>query len=154
MGCHESYLAMRIARILQTSLETYDLGFVSGEAGTLKILPHRVRVPDICFNSWARFPGRELPVEPIPDLVPDLAIEVLSLSDTAEEMQRKMHDDFTAGVRLAWYIDPQTRSAKSYTTEDQFVALDESGTLFGGDVLPGFGLPLKELFAKVGSPVQ
>ena len=86
-----------------------------------------MRVPDVCFISWDRFPNRELPAEPIPDLAPDLAIEVLSASNTAGEMQRKLHDYFTAGVRLVWYIDPQTRSAKSYTAEDQFVAVGEIG---------------------------
>ena len=119
--------------------------------GHAQILPHQVRVPDVCFISWDRFPGRTLPAEPIPDLAPDLAIEVLSTSNTEGEMQRKLHDYFTAGVRLVWYIDPQTRSAKSYTAEDQCVELVESQSLSGGDVLPGFGLPLKELFAKVGT---
>ena len=64
-------------------------------------------------------------------------------------MERKLHDYFTAGVRLVWYIDPRTRSAKSYTAENQFVELAESQSLSGGDVLPGFELPLRELFAKV-----
>jgi Uma2 family endonuclease len=103
----------------------------------------------VCFIAWDRFPNRKLPAEPIPALAPDLAIEVLSASNTEGEMQRKLHDYFTAGVRLVWYIDPQTRSAKAYTAEDRCVELSESQSLSGGDVLPGFELPLKELFAKV-----
>ncbi len=66
-------------------------------------------------------------------------------------MQRKLRDYFTAGVRLVWYIDPGTRSAKSYTGENQCVEVAESQSLSGGDVLPGFELPLSELFAKVGA---
>jgi Uma2 family endonuclease len=136
---------------MRVFLEKHDLGIVLGEAGTLRILPHQVRIPDICFISWDRFPNRQLPPEPIPDLVPDLAIEVLSKWNTEKEMQRKLHDYFTAGVRLVWYIDPRTRSAKSYTAESQFVELTESQSLSGGDVLPGFELPLRELFAKAAT---
>jgi Uma2 family endonuclease len=63
-------------------------------------------------------------------------------------MHRKLHDYFTAGVRLVWYVDPRTRSARAYTAVDQCVALGEPDSLSGGEVLPGFELPLKELFAK------
>ena len=150
MGYIESFLVMRIGFLIQSFLTTHDLGIVLGEAGTLQVLPDQVRVPDVCFIAWERFPNRQLPSEPIPSIAPDLAIEVLSASNTEGEMQRKLHDYFTAGVRLVWYIDPQTRSAKSYTAEDRCVELVESQSLSGGDVLPGFELPLKELFAKVG----
>ena len=154
MGYIELFLAVEIIFSLKTFLEKHDLGIVLGEAGTLRVLPHQVRVPDICFISWNRFPGRKLPAEPIPDLAPDLAIEILSASNTEGEMQRKLRDYFTAGVRLVWYIDPQTRSAKSYAAEDRCVELAESQSLSGGNVLPGFELPLKELFAKVGARAE
>ena len=65
-------------------------------------------------------------------------------------MQRKLRDYFAAGVRLVWYIDPRTRSAKSYTAEDQFVEVSDAGALSGGDVLPGFEIQLRELFDKAG----
>jgi Uma2 family endonuclease len=152
MGYFESFLAARINHLIQMFLATHDLGIVLGADGTLRILPQQVRVPDVCFISWKRFPNRELPAEPIPSLAPDLAIEVRSASNTEGEMQRKLHDYFTAGVRLVWYIDPQTRSAKSYTAEDQCVELAESQSLSGGDVLPGFELPLKQIFAKSEQP--
>jgi Uma2 family endonuclease len=151
MGYQESLLALEIGFRLRTFLETHDLGIVLGADGTLRILPHQVRIPDVCFISWQRFPNRQLQREPIPSLVPDLAIEVLSEGNTELEMQRKLRDYFAAGVRLVWYIDPRTRSAKSYAGEGQFVELTESQSLAGGDVLPGFELPLKELFAKVGA---
>jgi Uma2 family endonuclease len=148
VGYIESFLAMKIGFLIQSFLMTHDLGIVLGEAGTLKVLPDQVRIPDVCFISWDHFPNRELPPEPIPALAPDLAIEVLSASNTAGEMQRKLRDYFAAGVKLVWYIEPHTRSAKSYTAEDRFVAVDENHSLTGGDVLPGFELPLTELFAK------
>ncbi len=151
IGYKESLIAAEVIFLIKLFLKDRDLGIVLGEAGTLKVLPHQVRVPDVCFISWSHFRNRELPPEPIPALAPDLAIEVLSAGNTAAEMQRKLHDYFTAGVKLVWYIDPQTRSAKSYTAEDQCIAADENGSLAGGDVLPAFELPLKALFDKAPS---
>ena len=151
MGYKESLIAIEIAYLLKTFLREHDLGIVLGADGTLRILPQQVRVPDVCFISWNRFPNRQLPPQPIPPLAPDLAIEVLSEGNTEAEMQRKLRDYFAAGVRLVWYIDPRTRSAKSYAAENQFVEVSDSGSLSGGDVLPGFELPLKELFARVGA---
>jgi Uma2 family endonuclease len=154
MGYWESLIAVKIIHLVMSFLETHDLGIVLGEAGTLRILPHQVRIPDVCFIAWDRFPNRQLPSEPIPALAPDLAVEVLSEGNTEQEMRRKLHDYFTAGVRLVWYIDPRTRSAKSYTAEDQYVELAESQSLVGGDVLPGFELPLSTLFAKMAVPQE
>jgi Uma2 family endonuclease len=151
MGYIESLIAVKIIQLLAAFVDARDLGIVLGADGTLKILPHQVRIPDICFISWNRFPNRQLPPGPIPDLAPDLAIEVLSESNTEKEMQRKLHDYFAAGVRMVWYIDPRTRSAKSYTAENEFVDVAEPQSLFGGDVLAGFELSLHELFAKVTS---
>ncbi|HUT08905.1 MAG TPA: Uma2 family endonuclease [Thermoguttaceae bacterium] len=148
MGYYESLVAAAIIRILGRFVEDHDLGIVLGEAGTLKILPGQVRIPDVCFIRWEQFPNRELPREPVPALAPDLAVEMLSESNTEAEMQRKLHDYFTAGVRLVWYVDPRTKTARSYTAEDRWVELSEQQSLTGGEVLPGFELPLGELFAK------
>ncbi len=65
-------------------------------------------------------------------------------------MERKLRDYFAAGSKLVWYLDPDERSLRVYTSPDQFTTLDESGTLDGGDVLPGFRLPIREWFALRG----
>lgn len=148
VGYYESLLAAEVIHLLKLFLQEHDLGIVLGEAGTLRIVPTQVRVPDVCFISWDQFPDRRLPPEPAPALAPDLAVEVLSEGNTEAEMQRKLHDYFSAGVRLVWYIDPRTRTAKVYTAEGQRVELGEQDSLSGGEVLPGFELPLKDLFAR------
>ncbi len=66
MGYLESLIAAKIIHCLMTFLDKHDVGIVLGEAGTLKILPHQVRVPDVCFIAWERFPNRQFPAEPIP----------------------------------------------------------------------------------------
>ena len=80
---------------------------------------------------------------------PDLAVEVLSESNTAEEMARKLREYFAAGVRLVWMIDPRDRTATVFTGPELSRMLDETHTLDGGDVLPGFQLPLRDLFAEL-----
>jgi Uma2 family endonuclease len=105
-----------------------------------------VRLPDIAFVSWDRIPGRKVPTTPILDLAPDLAVEILSRSNTKKEIQRKLAEYFGAGVRLVWLIDPKSRSASVHTSPTRSTKLDESQNLEGGDVLPGFSLSLRELF--------
>jgi Uma2 family endonuclease len=106
-------------------------------------------MPDVAFISWDRIPNRQRPKEPIPDLVPDLAAEFLSKSNTPAEMKAKRADYFTAGVRLVWEIDPEARTLAVYTAPDAATLLTATDTLDGGDVLPGFSLPLSELFAEL-----
>jgi Uma2 family endonuclease len=143
-------LGGQILRKIGNFAEEHDLGIPSGEAGTVRLLKGLVRIPDVAFFCWDKLPGRLLPSKPIPDLAPDLAVEVLSAGNTPQEMQRKLREYFLAGVRLVWMIDPAKRQAKVYTTPDAPDAtLDESQTLDGGDVLPGFLLPLAELFARL-----
>jgi Uma2 family endonuclease len=148
MGYYESLLASFLIRLLGDFVEKHHLGIVLGEGGTLKILPNQVRIPDVSFIAWERFPGGRLPPEPIPAVAPDLAVEVLSAGNTPGEMQRKLRDYFQAGVRLVWYLDPKARSMRVYTGPEQCVLVGEDGILDGGAVLPGFQLPLAELFAR------
>jgi Uma2 family endonuclease len=148
MGFYESAVAAAMIFFLKAYLRRRRLGMVSGADGLLRILPKQVRVPDVAFLSWERLGGRQLPRDPILGAAPDLAVEVLSRGNTKAEMARKLRDYFAAGVRLAWFIDPRTRTAKSYTAADQCQPIDEDGILAGGDVLPGFELSLHDLFAE------
>ncbi len=149
MGYLESMLAGVILTALNNFVRPQNLGIVLGADGTLNILPRQVRIPDVSFIGWERFPnGRPLQVA-IPSIAPDLAVEVISPGNTAGEMQRRLRDYFEAGVRLVWYVDPKSRSVTVYAGVDQSTVLSAENTLDGGDVLPGFELPLVELFGKI-----
>jgi Uma2 family endonuclease len=148
MGYNESALTAWLIYLLIGFVEEHDLGIVAGPDGTLRLMPGLVRIPDISFVSWGRLPGQTLPRTPIPDLVPDLTIEVLSESNTRREMERKLGEYFSVGVRLVWYVDPRTRTVQVYTGVDEITSLDASQTLDGDDVLPGFSLPLQRLFRE------
>jgi len=149
MGYLESILAIFISRKIGDFVESHKSGIVLGEAGTLRILPRQVRIPDVSFISWEKFPGGKLPKVQIPSVAPDLAIEVLSPSNAEGEMRRKLNDYFAAGVSLVWYIDPGKKNARIYTSPDQCTVLDETQSLSGGAVLPGFELALRDLFVEV-----
>ena len=98
------------------------------------------------MGSGAR---RTFPTEPIAGFAPNLAVEVLSRSNTKAEMARKRREYFEAGVRLVWEVDPRARTVAVYETPEQATVLDASATLDGGEMLPGFALPLIELFAEL-----
>ncbi len=149
VGYRESLLACALIAALEDFVTKRSLGLVSGEAGFLRLFPGLVRIPDVAFVSWNRLPGQEVPTEPIPDLAPDLVVEILSRGNTAQEMARKREEYFRAGVPLLWIVDPETRTVSVYTSPSESTVLDETQALDGGQALPGFTLPLKKLFAKL-----
>ena len=73
---------------------------------------------------------------------------MLFRSNTPAEIERKLAEYFEAGCRLAWIVDPKSHTADVYTSPTDFLHLRPSQSLDGGEVLPGFKLPLKELFAS------
>jgi Uma2 family endonuclease len=155
MGFLESYLAGALIEILRGFVKPRHLGLVTAPDGMVRLAPGLVRIPDVTFVSWARLPGRRVPREPIPDLAPDLAVEVLSESNTADEMARKRREYFAAGVRLVWQVAPLARTVEVYTAPEQVMLLREEDTLEGGEVLPGFALPLREFVAELDQqPLQ
>jgi len=149
MGLPESFLALEIAFRLRMFLEQHKLGFLGGEAGTLRLWPGLVRIPDISFISWDQLPNRKIPKKAIPDLHPDLAVEVISRKNTKAEIDRKLLEYFRSGTRLAWVVDPRKRTVRVYTEPDQSRLLTEDQSLDGGNVLPGLSLPLREVFAQL-----
>jgi Uma2 family endonuclease len=149
VGLRESCLAGFLIQWLGSFADLHDSGIVTAPDGMLRLAPGRVRIPDVAFISWKRLPQHQYPNEPIPELVPDLAVEVLSEGNTKAEMDQKLKEYFFAGVLLVWFVDPEKRTVTVYTAPDQSVQLGEDDTLDGGDVLPGFALPLARLFARV-----
>jgi Uma2 family endonuclease len=149
MGFRESLLALLLGELLGRFVRANNLGLVAGSDGTLKLFAGLVRAPDVSFVSWKRIPEGKVPSEPIPLLVPDLAIEVLSQGNTRAEMARKRQEYFKAGTILVWMIDPRSRTAVVYRSPDEGHTLNENDRLDGENVLPGFTLPLAELFAEL-----
>ncbi len=150
LGFAESYLAAQLAFRIMQHIDKLDLGLVLGEGGMMRLNPTLVRIPDVSFIGWDRLPNRQVPSEAVPAVVPDLAVEVLSRSNTRREMEIKRREYFEAGVRLVWEVDGRKRTIDIYRPEAADpTKLNESDTLDAVDLLPGFILPLTELFAKL-----
>jgi Uma2 family endonuclease len=150
VGAYESCLAMLLARLIGNFFEANDLGIVLGADGAMRLGPGLVRIPDVSFISWQRLPDRKIPRESFWSLAPNLACEVISPSNTREEMQRKLHDYFDAEVERVWYVYPIEHEVHVFASPDDCVVLGRGQTLEGGDILSGFSVPLERLFAEPG----
>lgn len=148
MGTAESIIASPLLALLELYVYEHDLGVVLGEAGLLRLAPDSVRIADIAFVSWERLPtGLEL--GSIAATAPDLAVEVLSPSNTRREMDRKIRDYFLAGTRLIWLLQPRTQTAEAYTAPDERRRISKTGALDASPVVPGFRVPLTRIFSRL-----
>ena len=148
MGHYESYLAIRLAGFLLDFVKKQDLGVVHGESGMMRLMPGLIRIPDISFTTWERIQSLTVGFKEVAELplAPDLAIEVLSPSNTQQEMDRKLREYFEHGAQQVWYLEPRKKELTIYSAPDNWTIVDKNGTVTGGDVLPGFEFPLAELF--------
>lgn len=151
MGQHEARLALILGRYLLGYLEDNDLGIAFGADGTTLFDEDLVRMPDVGFIPYENIPPDADPATPMPDWIPALAIEVISRGNTKREMERKLRDYFTAGVKLVWCFYPKTRTVRVHTAVDQSNELTDADTLDGGPVLPGFTLPIGPLFDRAAN---
>lgn len=150
MGYRESMLAGAILALLRGFVIPRNLGIVTGADGTIKLFPGLVRIPDVAFASWNRIPGGRVPEEPIPQLAPDLAVEVLSESNTEGEMERKRQEYFAAGVDVLWLVDPDLRTVTVHERgEDSFRIYDQTQTIDNLVFLRGFHVVLADLFSEL-----
>lgn len=100
---------------------------------------------DIAFVRGARV----LPDQPV-DVAPTLAVEVISPSNKATDIHRKIRQLLTAGTALVWIVHPETRTVEVHTRSGA-TTLEGDDTLSGGDVLPGFEIPVREIFPAPAS---
>jgi Uma2 family endonuclease len=107
--------------------------------------PRQIRKPDLSFVAKGRLPNEEVPSgnRTIP---PDLAVEVISPNDIAEEFEQRVDELMSAGLRLLWVIYPATRSAWVLRKDGADARLTENQELSGEDVVPGFTCKLSTLF--------
>lgn len=146
-GRHGS-VAMQIGTALGSYVWANELGevFAPGTGFIVRRDPDTVRAPDAAFVAKERLPRGELPHGYL-EMVPDLAVEVVSPGDSAREVREKVADWMGAGVRLLWAIDPAARSVTVYRSTDDFDVLSEDDTLDGGLVIPGFSANINDLFS-------
>lgn len=107
--------------------------------------PDTIRTPDLAVVSADRFANAEAE-EGFFRGAPELAIEILSPSNNSEEMDSKIAEYFEAGVQEVWTVSAKRRGVAVYRANHEFRVYQRTDVLDGGDVLPGFSLPLIQLF--------
>ena len=133
---------------VKTASRANRAGFVFTEQGTYQLFedrPNRWRKPDVSFVRFGRLPDDKLPSGRM-RLAPDLAVEVISPSDSADDVQTKLIEYLRAGVRLVWFAYIPTKTVWAYRPGGTATVYFETDTLPGEDVLPGFAVPVAELF--------
>ncbi len=146
MGTWESRVAGRLGFSIERFLEQHDLGLVFAGDGQLRMQIDLIRAPALSFVSWEQFPDQRLPRDEYWPVHPDLAVEVLSRSNTSAEIDRKTREYVEAGAKLVWVVDPANGQATIHRPTGEPVQIDESGSLDGRDLLPGFTIRLGDLF--------
>jgi Uma2 family endonuclease len=122
-------------------------GDVFSDAGVVLNLlydPERLRGPDVSYVEWSKLEGQD--PHRFFRVVPDLAIEIDLTSGKKPGGQQRIIDYLQAGVRLVWAIDIYTRTAMVYRPDGSARLIGADEALDGEDVLPGFRLPVAELF--------
>jgi Uma2 family endonuclease len=152
MGASEVWIASSLSYFLADFVRKQRLGRVSTEM--LYVIDRerdRQRRPDLSFVSFGRWPAdRGVPSAAAWDVVPDLAVEVVSPTDLYYDVMEKLWDYIGAGVRLVWIIYPPRRLVYVYRTPNEARILHAADELDGGDVLPGFSLGVASLFDDTG----
>jgi Uma2 family endonuclease len=146
-GYLHSKRSTRFTAILVRFADESGLGTVLAETGfLLQRDPETVLGPDIVFIRADRLPVDAEETTYL-ELAPDLVVEVVSPSNSASEMHDKVLTYLEAGVRLVLVLEPKRRTVTVHTPDRVARTLVVGETLNGGDVLPGFSVPVADLFA-------
>jgi Uma2 family endonuclease len=149
MGARESVLANSLGFLLESFARAQQLGRAVIE--TLFLLESTrplKRRPDLAFVSARRWPlKRRIPATECWEVVPDLAVEFISETNTAVAVDKKIDEYFDAGVNAVWVVYPETRKIYLYDSPTQVRVLRIGDELDGGASVPGFRVPVAELFA-------
>lgn len=144
------YFMGSLSRMIGNLVLEANLGLVLTGDPLIRIQSseHDARGPDLCFYARGRVP-RDLTAS-VGEEPPDFVIELLSPTDRAGEVQRKVVDWLRAGVRLLWYVDPDTGITTVYHA-GRITSVGPDEDLDGVDVLPGFRLRLRTVFDQLAT---
>jgi Uma2 family endonuclease len=140
-----SITAMRVAAALGNFVYPRDLGYITGPDGGYRVGPRKVRQPDVGYISKARLPGIPARFE----IAPDLAVEIVSPD---EDVLKKARDYLAAGTKAVWgvYSDEREVAVIRLGADGKITVeiLGIDATLTCEDVLPGFALPVRDIFPQ------
>ncbi len=144
----QSALAMWLGHLIMTFTEQHGLGGgVTGPDGTSTLNEFNTRIPDVAYISEERRQRQEK--TKYLQGAPDLAVEVVSPSNSAPQMQQRAGEYLSAGSRLVWIVNAEKRTVDVYRAHGERTVLGMDGVLDGGDVLPGLSLPIRRVFERI-----
>jgi Uma2 family endonuclease len=143
------YLCGRVSRLLGNFVEDRDLGRVfTNDAGIVtERNPDTVRGAHVAYYSYQRLPKGPLPKNYL-EVAPELAIEIRSPDDRWTNIRKKVAEYLTIGVTTVVIVDPEPKKVHVYSADREDEALSGEDVLQLPDVLPGFSLPLPQIFAE------
>ena len=146
-GLKHGEVVMKLGFLMGSVVIPGRLGRLAGsDAGViLERDPDTVREPDIAFISAARLPLTER-VTSYYEIIPDIVVEVKSPSDSRREVNDKARMWRSYGVPLVWAAYPETRTIDVHRADGSITTLRENDVLDGGEILPGFSVPVREIF--------
>ena len=147
-GARHGEIAMEIGWRIKTFVAEHRLGTVyAAETGFLLGRdPDTLLAPDVAFVQTDRLP-ESAQAEGFLALAPDLVVEVVSPSDTSRYVSDKVLTYLDAGCQLVWVVEPERRTVTAWTPDRMARVIMAGQRVDGGDVLPGFGLDLADIFA-------
>jgi Uma2 family endonuclease len=146
VGLPHGMIAARLSKLLGVFMDQHKSGEIFVELGfRLEQNPDTVLGPDVAYVSQSRLDAAQVAEGFFPG-GPDLAVEVISPSEVDQDVQAKVAAYLHAGTKLVWVVRPKHRTVTVHYPNGAARTLTETAALSGEDVLPGFNLPLRELF--------
>ncbi|MSU49935.1 MAG: Uma2 family endonuclease [Opitutus sp.] len=148
-GYRHEDIAAAMLMAMRLHVRQHKLGSVCGSSLGCWMSSGNLLSPDVSFIHKTRIPRGQDAVRRYFQGAPDLVVEILSPWDRTIRTHDKLVEYFDSGAQLAWVIDPEAKSAQVYRGAEAGRLLRVTDALDGEDVLPGFRLPLAELFTEV-----
>jgi Uma2 family endonuclease len=140
-----SEIGVTIGYYIKGYVLEHPIGYVAGADGGYLMPNGDVYNPDVGYISKEHLPEKPARAAPVP---PDMAVEVKTPTDDKRTMRRKADKSLEAGTRLIWLVFPDEHIVEVYLPDQDVQTVEIEGTLDGSDVLPGFKLAVKDIFAR------
>ena len=140
-------VAAELARFIGTHIKATDLPLYVGNATGFRINAYTLRFPDIHVTTWERMAVYDEAEGAFPHFAPDVAIEVVSPSNTPAALARKTAEYFANGTRAVWIADPVPRTVRIRRPGQPERVFGVGDILSGEPEIPGFACPVADIFA-------
>ena len=148
-GMEHENIVIKLSAALERFVSERKLGAVFGSSAGYRMKSGNLRSPDVSFISKKRLQGFKRPPKGFFKGSPDLAVEILSPSDTMENLHERIVEYFENDTKLVWVINPEEQVILVYHSPRPDKLLAGSDILNGEDIFTGFTLPVSELFVEL-----